>query len=114
MIKVNLVFVDYIILLDIYYCCNIIYLMVFMAEIEKGPKLGQVKLVSNNYGACDIDWVAALVKMNCMNGVKFKLKFKVFLKLWKIMFSCCVVDWTKLDSNDANIFGFWIVRDLLE
>ena len=29
--------------------------MVFVAEIEKGPKLGQVKLVSNNYGACDID-----------------------------------------------------------
>ena len=30
------------------------------------------------------------------------------------MFCCCVVDWTKLDSNDASIFGMRIVRDLLD
>ena len=110
MIKVKLVFVDYIILLDIYYCCNIIYLMVFMAEIEKGPKLGQVKLVSNNYGACDIDWVAALIKMNYMNCVMFKLKFKVLLNPWKIIFGCCIFYWTELDSNYASMFSLRIVR----
>ena len=48
-----------------------------------------------------------------MNCVIFKLKFKVLLNPWKIIFYCCIVDWIELDSNDASIFGLSIVRDFV-
>ena len=53
--------------------------------------------------------VVALVEMNC---VTFKLKFKVLLRLLKIMFFFCIVDLTKLESNEASIFGLIIVLAL--
>ena len=64
--------------------------MVFKAEIKEKTETRSSQASLSNYGISKPNLVAAFVEMNCMNFVMFKLKFKVLLKPWKIIFGCCI------------------------